>query len=63
MSIIKGVVYDPPSDEFPSLAVVFAPDGVVLVALPASSAESADEFLSEIMADVQAKLSDKRARK
>jgi hypothetical protein len=35
----------------------------VLVALPAASAETADEFLAEIMTDVQAKLSDKRARK
>ena len=63
MSYLEGVVYDPPSSEYPPLIVIFKPDGEILTARPAASVEAAESFLAEVLAEVQAKLDSQLAKK
>jgi hypothetical protein len=58
MSEIRGVVYNPPSPEFPPLIVIFKPDGQVLTAQAAVSATVAQEILEKVMSDAQAKINE-----
>ncbi len=62
MSYLEGVVYDPPSSEYPPLVVIFRADGEVLTACAAASVEAAESFLEEVLEEVQAKLDTKLAK-
>jgi hypothetical protein len=53
MARLHGVVYDPPSSEFPPLVVVFSPDAEVLAARAAPSIEAAEAFLETIINELQ----------
>lgn len=63
MSYIEGVVYDPPSSEYPPIIVIFREDGEILTARAAASVEAAESFLAEVLAEVQAKLDSQLAKK
>ena len=63
MSYLEGVVYDPPSSEYPPLVVIFRADGEILTARAATSVEAAESFLAEVLAEVQAKLDSQLAQK
>ncbi len=56
MSYLEGVVYDPPSSEYPPLIVIFRADGEILTARAAASVEEAEFFLARVMEEVQSKL-------
>jgi hypothetical protein len=56
MSYIKGVVYDPPSREYPPLIVIFKADGEVLAVRTAPSVEAGEEFLNKVEKGVRASL-------
>ena len=63
MAKISAVVYDPPSSEFPHIAVVFYGEEV-LVARRVPSLKAGDEFLAEVMPQVAAKIeADRKAKK
>jgi hypothetical protein len=57
-AMLKGIVYEPPSEDFPPLVVVFAPDGDLLAVRSAPSVESAEAWISGIVAEVQSRLSE-----
>jgi len=63
MSYLEGVVYDPPSSEYPPLVVIFRADGEILTARAAVSVEAAESFLAEVLEEVQAKLDSQLAKK
>lgn len=63
MSYLEGVVYDPPSSEYPSLIVIFKAHGEILTARSAASVEAAESFLDEVLSEVQAKLDHGFAKK
>lgn len=54
MAYLSGVVYDPPSAAFPYLAVIFRPEGEVLVARAVPSRESGETLIADVMAEFQA---------
>ena len=53
MARIGGVVYDPPAAGFPFLAVVFKPDGEVLVARAVSSRDAGEALLMTVLAEAE----------
>ncbi len=48
MSKIEGVVYDPPKDGFPHLAVIFDPEGEVLISRSVPSREVGEQVLVDV---------------
>lgn len=56
MSYIEGVVYDPPSGEYPPLVVIFKADGEVLAVRAAPSVEAGQDFLNKVEKGVRASL-------
>jgi hypothetical protein len=56
MSYLEGVVYEPPSCEYPPVIIIFKPDGEVLTARSAASVEAAESLLERVMEEVQARL-------
>lgn len=62
MSYLEGVVYDPPSSEYPPLIVIFRADGEILTARAAASVEAAESILAEVLAEVQARLDSEAAK-
>jgi hypothetical protein len=56
MSHLRGVVYDAPTGDYPTLAVVLRPDGDVLVARPVASRAEGEAMLAGVMAKVQAQV-------
>jgi hypothetical protein len=48
MAAFRGAVYDPPSEGFPTLTVVFAADGNVLLARCMENRQQAETLLAEI---------------
>lgn len=61
MSYLDGVVYSPPSAEYPALIVIFKSDGDILAARAAPSVEEADAFLARVVEEVRAKIGDQLA--
>jgi hypothetical protein len=56
MCYIEGVVYDPPSSEYPPVVVIFRQDGEILAAHAAATLEAAKDMLADIKEQVQEKL-------
>jgi hypothetical protein len=56
MAYVRAVVYDPPKQDFPFLAVVFGSDGQVTTAKAFGSAELAEAFVAQEMPKMQAKI-------
>lgn len=48
MTGIRGAVYDPPRAGLPFVAVVFRPDGEVLVARAVPSAEAGESLIAHV---------------
>jgi len=48
MAFITSVVYAPPTAELPHLAVVFHPDGEVLIARRVSSQEAGERLIRDV---------------
>jgi len=61
MSFLQAVVYDPPTGDFPPVIVIFKPDGEILAARAAASHEAAEDFLSHVEAEVEARRQAQRA--
>ena len=51
MQGVVGAVYDPPRDELPHVAVIFKPDGEVLVARTVPSAAAGEALIAKVLAD------------
>lgn len=49
MAHISGVVYDPPKNGFPYLAVIFKPDGEVLVARAVPSLQAGEQLIASTL--------------
>ena len=56
MPFVKGAVYDPPRDDLPTVAVVFDPDGEVLVARVVPDVATGEVMLQSVMSKVQAQI-------
>ena len=56
MSQIEGVVYDPPTSDYPALVVFFRPNGDVLATYAAQSKDAAQSMLVRVLEEVQTKL-------
>ena len=56
MAYVRAIVYDPPNQDFPFLAVVFGSDGQATTAKAFGSAELAEAFLAQEMPKMQAKI-------
>jgi hypothetical protein len=56
MAYVRAIVYDPPKQDFPFLAVVFGSDGQATTAKAFGSAELAEAFLAQEMPKMQAKI-------
>jgi hypothetical protein len=50
MSFLKGAVYDPPSQDFPFVAIVFAPSGEVEIAVTVPNRAAGDKLIAESIA-------------
>jgi hypothetical protein len=44
-----GAVYDPPNSSFPFIAVIFDPDGEVIIARSVPSFEVGEEFIRQTL--------------
>lgn len=51
MKGVVGAVYDPPREELPHVAVIFKPDGEVLVARTVPSAAAGEALIGKVLAD------------
>lgn len=51
MAYISSVVYDPPKQGFPFLAVVFDTEGEVLVARAVPSQESGETLIASVLSE------------
>lgn len=47
MSKMSAVVYDPPSNEFPHLVVIFNDQGEVVISTPCTSVTEGESFIEE----------------
>ena len=56
MSHIEGVVYAPPTSEYPAVIVFFGPNGDILASHAAETQEAAQATLVRILRQVQARL-------
>ena len=56
MAYVRAIVYEPPNQDFPFLAVVFGSDGQATTAKAFGSAELAEAFLAQEMPKMQAKI-------
>ena len=56
MSQIEGVVYAPPTSDYPAVIVFFGPAGDILAAHAAETEEAAQATLVRILKQVQARL-------
>ncbi len=56
MSLIEGVVYAPPTRDYPAIVVFFGPDGDILASHAAETPEAARATLIRILKQVQARL-------
>ena len=56
MEKMTGIVYDPPKEGFPALAVVFGFDGDVLIASAVADRAEGEAMLARVMAAVQAQV-------
>ena len=56
MSLIEGVVYAPPTSDFPAVVVFFGPNGDILASHAAETPEAAQATLVRILKQVQARL-------
>ncbi|HTO79188.1 MAG TPA: hypothetical protein VMJ31_05360 [Methylocystis sp.] len=56
MSLIEGVVYAPPTSDFPAVVVFFGADGNILASHAAETPEAAQATLVRILKQVQARL-------
>ncbi len=63
MAYMSAVVYDPPRAGFPYLAVIFQPDGEVLVARSTKTLEQGEALIAKVMAEFQAKIDTERGKK
>jgi len=56
VSLIEGVVYAPPTSDFPAVVVFFGADGNILASHAAETPEAAQATLVRILKQVQARL-------
>ncbi len=63
MSYIEGVVYDPPSSDYPPLIVIFKPNGEVLAVRATPTLEAGKDFLTRVEEGVRTGLDVERTRK
>jgi hypothetical protein len=56
MAYVRAIVYDPPKQDFPFLAVVFDSNGQATTAKAFGSAELAEAFLAQEMPKMQVKI-------
>jgi hypothetical protein len=56
LAYVRAIVYGPPNQDFPFLAVVFGSDGQATTAKAFGSAELAEAFLAQEMPKMQAKI-------
>ncbi len=56
VSQIEGVVYAPPTSDYPAVIVFFGPNGDILASHAAETQEAAQETLVHILKRVQARL-------
>ncbi len=56
MSQIEGVVYAPPTSDYPAIIVFFGPNGEILASHASESQEAAQATLVRILNQVQARL-------
>ena len=56
VSHIEGVVYAPPTSNYPAVVVFFGPTGEILATYAAETQEAGQEILVRILNEVQAKL-------
>jgi hypothetical protein len=56
MSYLQGVVYPPPTGDYPPVVIIFKSDGEILAARAAASMQAAETFLGQVMEEVQAQL-------
>jgi hypothetical protein len=59
VSQIEGVVYAPPTSDYPAVIVFFGPKGDILAAHAAETEEAAQATLVRILKQVQARLDEK----
>jgi hypothetical protein len=62
MASFRGTVYDPPSDSFPTLAVVFAANGDVLLARCMDERQQAESFLAQVAAKMRSTIEELTGR-
>ncbi|ENU99359.1 hypothetical protein [Acinetobacter variabilis] len=51
MPKMSAIVYDPPSNEFPHLAVIFNDQGEVIVSIPCASITEGESFIEQALKD------------
>jgi hypothetical protein len=56
VSQIEGVVYAPPTSDYPAVIVFFGPNGDILASHAAETQQAAQETLVRILKKVQARL-------
>jgi hypothetical protein len=56
VSLIEGVVYAPPTSDYPAVVVFFGANGDILASHAAETPEAAQATLVRILKEVQAKL-------
>lgn len=57
-----GMVYEPPSLDFPYLAVIFGPDGRVQAAHPVASVQAGESLITTVLAGLK-KMADDHSKK
>ena len=55
MAYVTGVVYDPPTAQFPFLAVAFTPEGEVLSARAGPTREAGELMMLHVVAEFEQK--------
>ena len=61
MASFRGAVYDPPSEGFPTLTVVFAADGNVLLARCMENRQQAEALLAQIRNKIESTIEQETA--
>ncbi|MFY9629314.1 MAG: hypothetical protein WAK03_14345 [Methylocystis sp.] len=56
MSYLQGVVYPPPSSDYPPVVIIFKSDGEILAARAAASMQAAESFLHQVLEEVKSQL-------
>ena len=62
MASFRGAVYDPPSEGFPTLTVVFAANGDVLLARCMENRQQAEALLAQIKSKIESTIEQETGR-